>query len=231
MDTSKTLISCSVVLQPYHGSSMRSHTYLGVPIQRQCLSECDGVMVITTHNLLNALRDISYVGDGVPKPLKDIISGSTNPMEIVAATTQVPSFDDDIENPIYGYRCFGALSFIDIPYQTPTATFDFRRDLLAVHSIDTPRTELFYQKWRRCGLRLENHFILIFRNISLPPPLSATIQSRNASPFTHYGFSDPSHTGSYHSSRGFQTPPLNNERGSESGYSRQGMCPLSYRLL
>lgn len=224
LDPLTTPISCSVVLLPYHGFSMRFHTYLNVLIERTCISECDGVMLITTANLLAALRKVSYVKDGVPLPLREIIFGSTNPTEIVVATTQVPSFDDDIENPTYGYRSLGLLSFVDVHPDFPPAAFDPHWDLLAVHSNGNAKTDLFYWTWRHCGLNLESHFILIFTNTSLPLPLPSPspAHTRNASPFTHDTFSNPSHNGSYHSSRGFQTPPVPNN-GSSSDF-RRGMC-------
>jgi hypothetical protein len=229
MDPLTTTISCSVTLLPYHGSSMQSHTYLNVLIQRTCISECDGVMLITTANLLAALRKVSHVNDGVSLPLREIIFGLTNPTEIVVATMQVPSFHDDIENPTYGYRTLGLLSSVDVQPDFPLApvAFDSHRDLLAVHSNGNTKTDAFYRIWRCCGLRLETHFLLMFSNTSSPSPSPA--HTWNASPFTQDTFStsNPSRNGSYNSSRGFQMPSVpNDESGSESRYLRTGMCSL-----
>lgn len=131
--------------------------------------------------------------------IANILAGSTS--DIVVATSRVPAFDDDIQNPIYGYRSFGLLSCITVEQALPPPLFDHRQELFAVHSVEDPKTERFNKVWHTCGLDLANHFIIIFTNISRH-------HSRHASPLLYSTFSNsPSVISSRNSPVGFDRTP------------------------
>jgi hypothetical protein len=227
---STSVITCSTTLLPYHDSEMRSYTFLDISIPSVFLSERGGVNSVTVATLLAALRKKLYVGDGVPAQLADIIMGLNDARDIIVATTQVPAFDVvQVEDPIHGYRTLGSLSFVEVQFEIPPSTFDCRRDVLAVHSNDNPKTDLFYRKWRPCQLRLENHFILVFNNISSPKTVA-----KSQNPFSFpYNMSHANDTPLTGSPSGYQTPSpmLNHGMGDELGLSVLGKTSCSTILM
>ena len=71
--------------------------------------------------LLALLRQSLFVGDGVPVNLANILSGASrdHDEQIMVATSQVPSFDRDFQNPTYVYRSLGVLQRVRINFDPP----------------------------------------------------------------------------------------------------------------
>ena len=76
---------------------------------------------ILVGTLLALLRQSLFVGDGVPVNLANILSGASrdHDEQITVATSQVPSFDRDFQNPTYVYRSLGVLRRVRINFDSP----------------------------------------------------------------------------------------------------------------
>jgi hypothetical protein len=135
--------------------------------------------------LLAFLRDRIPTECGISRDLANIINGGRPALELVTiATSRVPSFRDDIQNPVNGYRSLGALLSIHVAKEIPSqATVELNRELLAVDAGDRTITSDFLRTWAPFGLTTETHFIIIFTDSSIPTPNI----SRNGSPFSHRG--------------------------------------------
>ena len=176
MPPTTTSISCTAVLMPSSTSALKSHTFLNLQVEEIYVSQRDDVKSILIGSLLCVLRQAISRTDGVPAILASIIGGCLR--DIVVATSKVPAFDDDAQNPLYGYRTLGTLELIPVNFETPSFMFDPERELLAVHSVEDPKTERYFRFWRPCGIEVSTHFIIIFTNVG-HPPLST---SRHSSP-------------------------------------------------
>ena len=76
---------------------------------------------ILVGTLLALLHQSLFVGDGVPVNLANILSGASrdHDEQITVATSQVPSFNRDIQNPTYVYRSLGVLQRVRINFEPP----------------------------------------------------------------------------------------------------------------
>ena len=133
---------------------------------------------ILVGTLLALLRQSLFVGDGVPVNLANILSGASrdHDEQITVATSQVPSFDRDFQNPTYVYRSLGVLRRVRINFDPPPSVFDPVRELCSIDQADDPKTVQFEKRWRMFGLDLANHFIIIFNDTC---PESSPLQWSN----------------------------------------------------
>ena len=205
------------MLLPCHASTLQSYTFLNLSVEEIYLSQRDGVKSILIGSLLCVLRQAIYVLDGVPAGLVNIIGGCTR--DIVVATSKVPAFDDDAQNPIYGYRTLGILEFIPVNFEIPSFVFDPKRELLAVHSVEDTKTERFNRRWRPCGVEISSHFIIIFTNTAPSP----TLTSRHSSPLGHSPLGHSPH--GYSPRSGFGTPIIGSRHSSVGFDDQQHRTP------
>lgn len=186
---------------PCLGTKLQSHTFLDILAADSFFSSRDGVHSIPVETLLALLRDSLSLGETVPKDLCDILVGLVPQSDVGVATTRVPVFNDDVQNPNYGYRSFGVL--MHPVYNTPTATYDRRRELLAVDDLmDDPITSRFRRMYQ---LDLKNHFIILFSYTATSATRTRESQhssrNRHPSPFIQSPFTNsPTNRGSRASS-------------------------------
>ena len=76
---------------------------------------------ILVSTLLAHLHQSLFVRDGVLVNLANILSGASrdHDEQITVATSQVPSFNRDIQNPTYVYRSLGVLQRVRINFEPP----------------------------------------------------------------------------------------------------------------
>lgn len=195
---SHTTISCTTVLvsRNHSGVPLQSHTYLNIPIPDVLLARRAEVTSILIGSLLSALQQQIITENGVSDDLARTISGAgaeVDPVKI--ATTRVPSFGNDMQDPAYGYRSLGTLSSVNVQMEIPSHTIQLDRELLAVQSSE-PITKAFERIWAPLGLRSETHFIIIFTHFP-----------RDGSLFSLRDFSSAAGSQSCQSSLGYQAAP------------------------
>ena len=111
--------------------------------------------------------------------LANILSGASrdHDKQITVATSQVPSFDQDFQNPTYIYRLLGVLRRVRINFDPPPPSiFDPVHELCSIDQADDPKTVQFEKRWHMFGLDLANHFIIIFNDTC---PESSPLQWSN----------------------------------------------------
>lgn len=205
-----TKISCSAVLKAVAPAQLRSpldlrsHTFLNVDIEDIYLSKRSNTYSILVGTLLAVLRDRVHTERGLPRDLANVIHGAGAAQEpIIIATSRVPCFGSDIENPMYGYRSLGLfLASVRVAKDIPLAAgIQLDQELLAIDAPNNPIAQTFAQTWAPYGAKAETHFIIIFNDLSGVSP----IHSRHGSPFSNHALRSTSTPGSRHSSVGFQT--------------------------
>jgi hypothetical protein len=181
------------------GSLLESHSFYNIDVDSIFLSKRANTHLILVGTLLAFLRDRVPTERWVSKILANIINGVGSPQELViVSTTRVPSFGDDFQNPVNGYRSLGVLSPFRVEKSVPlTTSIQLDQELLAVNG-NNPSTQGYLQTWYPCGVNAETHFIIVFTDLSIPSPNL----SRHGSPFQNIrSTSIPrSHPGLRHSS-------------------------------
>ena len=121
---------------------------------------------ILVGTLLPLLHQSLFVGDGVPVNLANILSKTSRDhnKQITVATSQVPLFNWDFQNPTYIYRSPGVLWRVRINFDPPSI-FDPVHKLCSIDQVDDPKMVQFEKRWHIFGLDLTNHFIIILNNI------------------------------------------------------------------
>ncbi|KIM71614.1 hypothetical protein PILCRDRAFT_93785 [Piloderma croceum F 1598] len=227
---SSTKISCSAVLVLATGSGrppLQSHTFLNVDINDIFLRKRSNIYSILVGTLLAVLHEHLPTQQGVPADLINIFNGMSASEMITVSTTRIPSFGDDLQNPVNGYRTMGMLSSIRIEKSIPSAAVSPYRELFAAASNRrNPTTEDFVQTWEPFGVTTATHFIIIFgtpvtslfSNHATSLLLSSAPGSRRSSvaPSPLIG---PSISGSL---RGFGDVSTNPSRTGSPGFSLTG---------
>jgi hypothetical protein len=227
---SSTKISCSAVLVSATGSGrppLQSHTFLNVDINDIFLRKRSNIYSILVGTLLAVLHEHLPTQQGVPADLINIFNGMSASEMITVSTTRIPSFGDDLQNPVNGYRTMGMLSSIHIEKSIPSAAVSPYRELFAAASNRrNPTTEDFVQTWEPFGVTTATHFIIIFgmpvtslfSNRATSLLLSSAPGSRRSSvaPSPLIG---PSISGSL---RGFGDVSTNPSRTGSPGFSLTG---------
>src|SRR6266436_1446092 len=182
---SSTIISCSAVLVSPSGSGrppLQSHTFLNVNINDIFLRKRMNIYSILVGTLLAVLHEYLPTQQGVPADLINIFNGTSASELITVATTRIPSFGDDIQNPVNGYRAMGMLSSIRFEKSTPSAAVYLDQELFAAAgNRRNPITEDFVQTWEPFGVTTATHFIIIF--------IGASVTSPHGSPFPNHATS------------------------------------------
>ena len=97
--------------------------------------------------LIHLLHQSLYPCDGVPTPLTNIITSVENCINITVATSKVPEFGPEYQNPVYGYMVLGDLSQFAPILEQPAVIFQHRHELTAVHDVGHPTTFQFKRNW------------------------------------------------------------------------------------
>jgi hypothetical protein len=132
LSTPPITISCTAVLMS--GSCqepLRFHTFFSIPINHIFLGKRAGVDSILIGTLI--LQEQILSGCGVSDDITSGV-GSDSPDRldletITVATTRIPVFGDDMQNPIYGYRSLCALLsvYVDTEFtSSPTANYQWQ---------------------------------------------------------------------------------------------------------
>jgi hypothetical protein len=99
---------------------------------------------------------------------KHILRGEGFNLDTIAiATTRVPSFGSDMQDPINGYQPLCTLGSVNVQVELPSPTIQLDRELLAVNPGETLSKD-FASVWAPLGLALETHFFVIFSHLSVP---------------------------------------------------------------
>ena len=200
-----TTISCTAVLALRNRRPpLQSQTFLNIPIPDVLLARRGGVTSILIGSLLNVLQQQNLMENGVSDELARAIGGARPEVEMFKiATTRIPSFGNDMQDPVNGYRSLGMLSSVNAQMEFPSqATIQLGRELLAVQS-DDPITKAFEHTWAPLGLKLETHFIIIFNQLSRDGSLFS-LRDITSAPGSSQINSAP---GSHQSSVGYQPVP------------------------
>ena len=120
---------------------------------------------ILVGTLLALLHQLLFVGDGMPVNLANILSRASRDHneQIMVATSQVPSFNWDFQNPTYVYRLLGVLWRVRSTL-TPPSVFDPVHELCFIDQADDQKMVQFKKRWCMFGLDLANRFIIIFND-------------------------------------------------------------------
>jgi hypothetical protein len=178
---STAAISCTTVLKP-RNRNVQSHTFLNLPITDELLGKRGGVRSVLIGSLLSVLRQRMLVESEVSDGLARILSGVESDRETVTvATTRVPIFGTDMQDPLNGYRPLARLTSINVQMEIPShSAIQYDRELLAARFGDDSDSKTFQRTWGPYGVTVENHFIIIF--IPLSHDDSAQVSSRNDIP-------------------------------------------------
>ena len=111
---------------------------------------------------------IAFFGDGVPVNLANILSGisSNHDDKIMVATSQVPEFSQDFQNPTYAYHSLRVMQRLTITFEAPQPVFDLVCELCSIDQADDSEMAQFRRRWCIIGLDLVKHFIVIFNDTS-----------------------------------------------------------------
>ena len=207
-------ISCSVVLAPTAHKPIQSHTFLRLNAPTNALTHKEGVFAIMTGSLIAILHEHLQPGDGVPADIAHILQGQISSLQVVIASSSVPVFDAEMQDPVNGYRTIGSLANLKVQIETPSLSMTSptrSQEIEAVHSSSSSKMSQFLHCWSRFGVNIETHFILILHNISPPRALSHTTfgtsspyssLSRTPSPLTIFD-SDSSRNSLVENTEGF----------------------------
>jgi hypothetical protein len=169
---STAVISCTTVLKPRNRQDeVQSHTFLNVPINDEFLGRRGGVRSILIGSLLSVLRQRMLTEARVSDGLARIVSGAESDLgTFTVATTRVPAFGTNMQDPLNGYRPIGSFPSV-VRMEAPThSTIQFDRELLAMRLGDNSETKVFEDTWGPYGMTLDNHFIIIFIPLSYDGP-------------------------------------------------------------
>ena len=163
--TGKSHVSCSAVLveENHTHHQLFSHMLFLLEIDNLHLGDREGVSSTMVSTLIHLLCQLLYPHDGVLTPLANIITSAENCINITVATSKVPEFGPEYQNPVYGYTVLGDLSQFTPILEQPAVIFQHRYKLTAVHDIGHPTTFQFKRNWSS-GMQLDltKHFIIIF---------------------------------------------------------------------
>ena len=148
---------------------LQSHTFLNLYINNMFIRKRSNTHSILIGTLLAILREHLPMQQGVPANLVNIINGSESAPELITvATICIPSFGDDIQNPVNGFRTMGQLSSIHIEKSIPSDALYVGQELLSVAgNHNNPITDDFVQTWEPLGVTTATHFNIIFVNTSI----------------------------------------------------------------
>ena len=143
---------------------LQSHTFLNLYINNMFICKWSNTHSILVGTLLAILRKHLLMQQGVPANLVNIINGlESTPDLITVATIRIPSFGDDIWNPVNGFCTMGQLSSIHIQKSIPSYALYVGQELLLVAgNHNNPITDDFVQTYIR------------------------TLGRNNSNPFQHY---------------------------------------------
>ena len=217
---------------------LQSHTFLNLYINNMFIRKRSNTHSILVGTLLAILREHLPMQQGVPANLVNIINGSESAPELITvATIRIPSFGDDIQNPVNGFRTMGQLSSIHIEKSIPSDALYVGQELLsAAGNCNNPITDDFVQTWEPLGVTTATHFNIIFVNTSITclraSPLSnhATGLLSSSTPGSRRSSISPLAGSSGGGLHGFSDLSSNPSRTSSPGFnlaSRQSNSPVT----
>ena len=140
-----------------------SHMFFPLEIDTFYLGDQDGISSIMVCTLIHLLCQSLYPCAGVPTPLANIIFSVERCTNIMVATSKVPKFGQEYQNPVYGYTALGVLSQFPPSLEQPAAVFQHRQEITALHDAGHPTTSQFKRNWTSgMQLNLTKHFLIIF---------------------------------------------------------------------
>jgi len=207
-------ISCTAVLIPSSGSGLQSHIFLNLAVSSSFVSNRSGVNSILIESLLVLHQAIAM--DRVPDYISQLIVGAPPGSDnIHVATTCVPTFGNNLQEPLHGYQTLGALmefkSRMSAPPPPPAAIIH-NQELLALIA-GNPVTQSFLELWGRMGVQCNTHFIIIFFKPPTAASLMRPLHSRFSldSPRSIPSSIGPSSAPGSRDSPAYQAPPLSDE--------------------
>ena len=133
--------------------AVKSHTFLTLTMDSLFIAHRvhrEGTnRSILVGTLLALLRQLLFVGDGVPVNLANILSGVSRDHDkhITVATSQVPLFNQDFQNPTYIYRSLGVLRRVRINFEPPHLVFNPVCELCSIDQADDSKMVQFERRW------------------------------------------------------------------------------------
>ena len=226
--SSSLSISCTAVLIPSPGH-LKSHTFTNLVVSKAFIfkrprSTFNSILI---GSLLALLRHTVTMDDRRPDDIVDLILGEPRRSDIDIVTTCVPSFGDNIENPLHGYCILGPLMSVDVgmsPLPSPSVSIiDVDQELLSADPAH-PLTQNVLKLWSQMGVLCETHFFIIFFNP--PTTLPSSINQH-----TSFSLSDPRMIASNSFLRSqdsptYQAPPLSHKNMDWEGLFSSGQAPL-----
>jgi hypothetical protein len=178
-------ISCTVVYMPSSylpEERLKSRIFPNISVPSALISNRSGICSILVGSLLTMLRQ-TVLARGGSDYVSEIIITPSKFENIHVATTRVPTFGRNLEEPIHAYRTLGPLASLNLQMNAPPpppADIIYDQELLAILS-DHSITHRFLQSWRTMGVKPDTHFIIIFSEpsrprayVSLDSPISKT---------------------------------------------------------
>lgn len=176
MDHTASIVSfsCTVVLKPYDSQEevQDSHTFSRLTLHRRFFLSRSGSQSIHISTLLAAIKDHQAACNHqqLSPTFQSIFqSERLNPTHLQSfdvATSRVPDFEQNIRNPMNGYRFLGNLAALQFQYIILNDNTHTSEEVLAIGS---PRSTLpvvsaFLAIWDFASINLDSHFILILQS-------------------------------------------------------------------
>jgi hypothetical protein len=206
--------SCTAVLIPSSGSSLQSRIFLNLAVSSSFVSNRSGVNSILVGSLLVLLRQAIAMDNRPSDYISQLIVGALSRSDnIHVATTGVPTFGNNFQDPLHGYQNLGPLMEFKSRMSAPPLPADIvhNQELLALYA-SNPVTQSFLEFWGRMGVQCNTHFVIIFFKPTTTASLMYPLHSRfslDSPPSIPSSIGPSSAAGSWDSA--YQAPPLSAE--------------------
>jgi hypothetical protein len=167
-------ISCTIVVMPspsLPGGNLKSRIFPSLIVPSALVSNRCGINSIMIGSLLTLLRQKILAEGGISDYISEVIVGASSRFDdMQVATTRVPEFGNNLEEPIHAYRCLGLLTSLDLQMSlppAPPAVILHDQELLALLPEKSASQE-FLRSWSTMGVRPDTHFIVIFFKPEMP---------------------------------------------------------------
>jgi hypothetical protein len=160
-----TAVSCTAVFLPLPGSSLQSRTYSDLMVSGALISNRSGANSIMIGTLFALLRQAIAVDGQAPDNISEVLIGaSPTSHDVHVATTRVPAFGTDLQEPVHMYRRLGPLTSVDMRMNAPPpppAPIVRNQEVVSVYAEHTI-TQAFLGSGGPMGIQGDAHFIIIF---------------------------------------------------------------------
>ncbi|KAF8074559.1 hypothetical protein FPV67DRAFT_1665309 [Lyophyllum atratum] len=165
LDPDLQTLTCSAVL--LSNGVLTSSEFVTVSVISGLITYHEGIASIHISTLIAALRNQFR---RLPQWLHDILTLAT--LSTFLATTRVPDFGAELQNPAHGFRLLDHLSTISVDFSIIEAATPFQQRLFALDA-SHPKTVQFTHTWAPLNVQPGTHFVLIFilpTTLPLPSP-------------------------------------------------------------